>query len=354
MIHVMTSADERFSPGLLVMIASALVALPPEEEITFHILNGGIAPRTMDRVRRIGERLHDHCSVVDYPVNEAEFSHMPLGPGQSRMNYARLRMGTLLAVDKVLYLDSDILVLKDLAEIWKADMLGKVALACADFISRLESDCPWPLTEEEKSYAYFNSGFMIIDLRKWREQGMEDAILKLAAQSGHGYKLHDQTLLNYVLRGKSAVIDPSWNWVHRDVNEGPKLMEANLHFTGQKPWLFFDGSLRFRLWRMHYLMLVGKLSELFLSKAGRTGFIGGWSEIVIRSHPIARGLYVRLVSLRMTRANNERARAEWASVLRYYTKGPGGPGEDAKRAFDRPILRAMKEKLWQFCLRRYR
>ncbi len=347
MIHVLTNADERFSPGLLVMAASALVALPADEKITFHILDGGIAPRTLNRLKRTCTRLHDGCTVKNYPINEEEFRHMPLGPGGSRMNYARLRVGSLLDVAKVLYLDSDILVLKNLSEIWRADMGGNVGLACADFISQLGMDCPWPLAEEEKAFPYFNSGLMVLDLAKWRALGVEEAILKLAGESGSAYKLHDQTLLNYVLRGKVGIIDPTWNWVQPKVSDGPKLMAANLHFTGQKPWLFWDGSLRFRLWRLYYRKLVGQLSELFFTKSGRTGFIGGWSEIIIRSHPLIRTLYVNVIELRIAAAKDERAKAELGALHRYYTKGPGGPDEDAGRFFDRKIVGEVRERLWQ-------
>lgn len=293
MIHLVLSSNENYADGLLVTVASALKSLNPEAEITVHFLNGGISERTWERLDKICATLHENCSWNNIEINEGSFQGFKPGPGNSLMTYARFLMGTLLdGIDKVIYIDVDFLVLKDLQELWNRDMQGKIAWACQDIsIPFLDGETPLPVSENEKNWPYFNAGFLVIDLKKWRETSIEKKSLELGLMNQSG--LHDQAILNYLFRGDVGFLEQDWNWQSPNVLLDGKVRIANYHFIWvKKPWMHFRTSLNYRLWRYYFRTYAEGSMILLYRRIGGKRLLIGIRETLIRSFSLMRGLYL--------------------------------------------------------------
>lgn len=291
MIHITTAANENYAPGLLVTVASMLTSIDPDVELTLHFLNGGVSSSTMEKLKRMCESLHAHCTLVDIPLDESLFAGANLGPGNSYMAYARLLMGSLIQAPKVIYIDSDMLVLKDLSIVWNHGMNGRTLLAIDDRAGmKLSDDCAVQLTEAERDIPYFNSGFLVVDLESWRRQGNEEQALKMAAE----YKctFWDQTILNYLFRIDSGRLANEHNWQIYGVVSGGRVVDANLHFIEKlKPWVYFGSNLKHRIWRLYYSKYVGSLIHLYASRKGINGVVLGLKERLVRYSPNFRKVY---------------------------------------------------------------
>jgi lipopolysaccharide biosynthesis glycosyltransferase len=263
-IDLTTAANENYAPGLLVLVSSVLISLNPKASVKIHLFNGGLSCQTMKILDRICRTLHPHCSLTSIPFDESVFTGVTLGPGNSYMTYARLLLGSMLDLEKVIYLDSDILVFKDLDEAWELDMQRKIALVCKDdSIPTISYDCPWPLDETDKETPYFNGGFMVIDLNQWRRKSIESASLKLARISV--CKFWDQTILNYVLRNDVAFINNQWNWQSDSNPDTDHAPLPNYHFVEkQKPWLHYGDGLKSKLWRLYYSNFIRRNLVIYL------------------------------------------------------------------------------------------
>ena len=90
--------------------------------------------------------------------------------------YDKLVIARLLppAVRKAIWLDGDVLVLGDLAELWDADMSDHHALAVQDAIVPLVSSRFGVAGYRELGIPpeakYFNAGVMVINTTRWREE----------------------------------------------------------------------------------------------------------------------------------------------------------------------------------------
>jgi lipopolysaccharide biosynthesis glycosyltransferase len=291
MIHITTAANENYAPGLLVTVASMLVSIDPEVEVTLYFLNGGVSPSTMEKLKRMCKSLHSYCALINIPLDEKLFAGANLGPGNSYMAYARLLMGSLIKSEKVIYIDSDMVVLRDLAKIWSIDMQGSGVLACVDRkLTTLQHDCPLDLNPEEKTRPYFNSGFIVADLNRWRELKIDDRSLEFSKSFHCPYA--DQTVLNYLFRNDFLPLDPNWNWQAYNICADHKLIKANLHFIEKlKPWLYCGSNLKHCIWRLYYSKYVGSLLLLYISKNGIRALFLGIKERLIRWNPIFRNIY---------------------------------------------------------------
>jgi len=126
----------------------------------------------------------------------------------------RLRMEDLLPdyIDRVLYLDADVIVRRPLEELWMAELGESLAAAVRDPIvpwAGAPMGLPWREVGVAASAPYFNSGVLVIPLDRWRSEHVGRRGLELLARRRlrHG----DQCALNVLMEGRWAALDPSWN-----------------------------------------------------------------------------------------------------------------------------------------------
>ena len=293
-IQLVTGGDLRFLAGIQVTVGSALIGIPEDGSIVVHILDGGLGNDARKNLKELVRRSHRDAELVFHLVPEASLETFVPGPGNSRMYYARIGMASLMTdVERVIYLDSDVLVMGDLSQLWGTDSAGAVIMACRDRkVNKLSEDSPWPLKPEEVNLPYFNSGVMLVDLGKWREEGIEQQCLALVAKPLGPYRWWDQTILNHVLKGRVGFLPQEWNWQsgdHPKLGENPKAIH---YTTGMKPWVYWGGAFRFKVWRKFYQLCIGSPLRLFLKNDSWQGLIYGIFDELLDNSQIIRSLYL--------------------------------------------------------------
>ncbi len=176
---------------------------------------------------------------------------------QSLSTFARIYMGEYLPhhVEDLLYLDCDTLVRADLSQLWEMDFQGKAVLAVSDICFYFRFS---PLAKlgiegfsELAELPYFNAGMMRVDLKRWRELGIQNKALELIARFGPQLRNFDQDALNWALRGQWQEISHRWNYlymisffpdlsIHQNLKNEFKSWKDNpaiVHFIYKiKPW----------------------------------------------------------------------------------------------------------------------
>ena len=174
----------------------------------------------------------------------------------------------LVNYDKVIYLDGDILVKKDLSDLWNIDIKNLYVAAAYD-TGRLYSK-----NEKFMIYPqYFNSGVMLLNLRLMREKNISQKLYE-AKKKSNDMSLMDQNIFNQVLKDKIKNIDIVFNYLainlHRatdkydfqDINhlfnrkysslEDIEDKAYILHFSSKdKPWKYYNGEYS-ELWYKYF------------------------------------------------------------------------------------------------------
>lgn len=307
-IHVVTGGDLRFLPGIQVTLASALIGIPEGHMVSFHILDGGLDVEVHKGLRMLARRCHRNAELILHTVPESSLEAFAPGPGNSRMYYARIGMASLLTdVERVIYLDSDTLVLGDISQLWETNCNDSIAMACRDRkVIKLSEDSPWPLNPEEANLPYFNSGIMLVDLARWRTEGIEQQCLDLISKPSGPYRWWDQTILNHVLRGKIGFLPQEWNWQSEEVPPTDNPSPCVLHYTtGLKPWVYWGGAFRFKAWRSCYKACIGSPLLLFLQSGSWRGVINGLFDDFLESSLLVRSLYLAHLKLALRLSGNK-------------------------------------------------
>lgn len=233
-IHVAFCIDNTFAIHLAVLIHSLGQHLDQCFKLECHIL-GRLNENNKLKLsalisRNIAIQFHD-----DFP----DYKNIPISSlYKNRLNevtYYRFAIPEVLYnIDKVLFIDADMIAVGDISPLWSIEMGDAVVAVVSDHILGCDKE-----KQQERGISsgkYFNAGFMMMDLIKWRKNNISMNAMDLLV-ANNGFEHNDQDALNIVLENKALYLEYKWNaqpdYILKDLNITPVLV----HFCGQeKPW----------------------------------------------------------------------------------------------------------------------
>jgi lipopolysaccharide biosynthesis glycosyltransferase len=251
-IRLVTAADAGYVPYLSAMLTSVRHNLDSSVRLDVTVLTRDLDPKA---VRWPNRRQSDslRCVAPDVPPG----SVLPMGPNDHLTvdAYHRIFMESAFehCVKRIVYLDSDLVVLDDLSKLASVDLGGRTVGAVMDYAVRRwggPRTCPaLKLQIDGADRGYFNSGVMVIDLDAWRSRGVKDSATRFLLENSDRIYCWDQDALNYALADDWCPVDPRWNrmcyWDRPEFEDLPFPADVMasladpfiIHFTGRrKPW----------------------------------------------------------------------------------------------------------------------
>ena len=158
--------------------------------------------------------------------------------------YRLLLPRILPAYGKIVYIDVDVAVCRDLGELYETDVGDNWFAAAKDVVYNTKPEyvfwaAKWGFAEWD---GYVNAGVLVMNLERFRREPVFDRLKEIVFEAAKWNC--DQDALNFVCKGAIALLDPRWN-----VQLGDYCLKKQLdltgdemwvaHFTGgQKPWAF--------------------------------------------------------------------------------------------------------------------
>jgi lipopolysaccharide biosynthesis glycosyltransferase len=181
--------------------------------------------------------------------------------------YYRLAIPLLFPqFDKMIYSDVDIVFQQDLSELFetslsKGELLAAVLDLVIDDKHYFQSDLPSKIGKSVKDY--FNSGFMVLNLKQMRE---ENVVEEFRRQAMIKFAQHDQDILNMVCNGRVQILPSKYNfqvnhfanymWKRKsaEIQFNDLFKYATLHYTWKnKPWNSLE-CVAYDTWWHYYKM----------------------------------------------------------------------------------------------------
>ncbi len=178
----------------------------------FHYLTNGLSKEKHEELDALVAELNKvyPCQIHVHTFTENEFLDFPTWR-KSLLVYYRLKISHFIPdyVEKILYLDSDIIVNTDIRELFALDM--KDAVLAADGQGFTERDFPSLTGQEPKKFKgnYFNSGVLLINFSEWKKQNIEEKTLDFLKHY-HVYVV-DQDALNVAVENP-IYLNLTWNF----------------------------------------------------------------------------------------------------------------------------------------------
>lgn len=182
------------------------------DDIVVYVLDSGILEENKQYLLSVCKE-YNRSGIVFIPgknVSEELGMNVTVDRG-SLSQYARLFISSALPdeLNRVLYLDCDTLVNQSIKELWNLDLHGKTVGALMDAFSKYYR----ANINLQETDIMFNSGVMLIDLKRWREQNVENRLLMFIASKNGKIQQGDQGALNHVLSHDTYCFEPKFNSV---------------------------------------------------------------------------------------------------------------------------------------------
>lgn len=210
--HIVYASDDKFAEILGVSLVSLYENSKDMDDIVVYVLDSGITEDNKQKLLSVC-KTYKRSNVTFIPgKNISEKLSMDVAIDRGSLSqYARLFVSSDLPqeLDRVLYLDCDIIINKSIKELWNIDLHGKTIGALMDAFSKYYRGN----INLEPDDIMFNSGVMLINLEKWREQSVEDRLLKFIASKNGKIQQGDQGALNHVLSHDTYCFEPRFNAV---------------------------------------------------------------------------------------------------------------------------------------------
>ncbi len=210
--------------------------------------------------------------IIDEKIDPNFFADIQTGSDQiKRISFGRFLIPNFISADKVLYLDSDLIVTDNLQSIFQIDFDDKMLFAVRDY----------------QNPNQFNSGVMLINNRRWREERISPKLIEFGKQ--HALD-NEQTVINEVFKDRIGELNLSYNYqigleknaywnnqqtVFDNFNRVP--IPRIIHYSSNdKPFnLISTGSLRNNWWQYHNLEwsdIINQYSKFDRSKIRKPKF----------------------------------------------------------------------------------
>ncbi|POO02605.1 Glycosyl transferase [Trema orientale] len=265
-VHVAMTLDAAYLRGSMAAILSVLQHSSCPESIQFHFVASSSADTASLRSTLSGS--FPYLKFQIYPFHDDDavaglISTSIRSALDCPLNYARNYLAELLPgrVRRVVYLDSDLVLVDDIAKLAATPLGDDAVLAAPEycnanftsyFTPTFWSNPSLSLTFSGREACYFNTGVMVMDLERWRVGAYTAKIVEWMELQKRMriYELGSLPPFLLVFAGKIAPVDHRWNQhglggdnfrgLCRDLHPGPVSL---LHWSGKgKPWARLDAN----------------------------------------------------------------------------------------------------------------
>lgn len=193
-INLLVTLDENYIKWMKVLMTSIYIN-NPEETFNIYLIHRGISDEKLKDLKNDLAKF----SYEFFPIKAGSeiFSSARVTDRYPKEMYYRLLAGEFLPehLEKIIYIDPDILVINSLKEIWETD-ISDFIFAAASHTRKTDMANNVNKIRLGTDTDYYNSGFLLINLKKAREEIVPEEIFAYADENYKNLLLPDQDILN--------------------------------------------------------------------------------------------------------------------------------------------------------------
>jgi lipopolysaccharide biosynthesis glycosyltransferase len=246
-IHIAASCDDNYAQHVGVVFQSLLENTTDPSGVECHLISNDISGLNQIKLLKLVSALKSKLNII--PADDSKYVGLPTSR-YGTAAYQRISLAQYLpeTINRVIYLDSDILVLDDIRTLWDFSLEGRPLAAVENLSPKACRHLEFSRNE------YFNSGVLVIDLEKWRQNNTHQKTIDIIKNNIDTIKYFDQCSLNIIFRGDWTKLPLNWNqqgdiygtlekysdgcgYSTSDIKQAIS-QPSIVHFIGQqKPWL---------------------------------------------------------------------------------------------------------------------
>ena len=251
-IPIFFAIDDGYIPFLAVDIKSLIENASKEYEYIIKVLHTNVKENNVRKIKKFEtENVNIEFVNLSYYIKKVQ-DKLYTRDYYTNTTYFRMFLPELYPqYDKVLYLDSDIVVLGDISQLYNTEIGTNLVAAAPDDIiqyNKVFQEYAEKVVGVVKYQNYFNAGILLMNLDQLRKFNFQDKFLYLLGTVKFSVA-QDQDYLNRLCKGRVTLINSQWDVmpvVNRKINkEDIKIIHYNFAY---KPWRFEDVQYKEYFW----------------------------------------------------------------------------------------------------------
>ncbi len=213
-MNVVLASDNNYVQHCCVTMTSILYN---NKDVHFYLFTEGLSPQNEDLLQKQVSDYDGKLSICKIDSNVVQRFPMPKTQSShiSIATYYRLFVDLVLPknLDKVIYLDCDIIVRGSIDELYNMDIDNAAIAAVYQNNEWAIGNGTFERLSIPQEYGYFNAGVLLINLRYWRENNVTERLFFFIKEHYDRIKSHDQDTLNAVLYKEVIGVSNKWNYL---------------------------------------------------------------------------------------------------------------------------------------------
>ncbi|SHH68281.1 glycosyltransferase family 8 protein [Clostridium grantii] len=207
-LNVAYSTDNNYVQHVGVSLISLFENNKEFDEITVYIIENNISEISKVNIKLISEKYNRQIKFIDFNKFKGNLK-LDIKNSISLSSYARLFLGRIIStnVERVIYMDCDSVINKSLMDLWTMNIYQYYIAGVLDTVS---NETKVKVGMDLKS-PYVNAGMLLINLKKWREDNIEEKFIEFIDTYNGKVFHHDQGTINGVLNKKILILHPKYN-----------------------------------------------------------------------------------------------------------------------------------------------
>lgn len=250
-IPIFYACDDIFAKFAIVSARSLMDNADKSRKYRIHILNTGISEAHREELLKMQSPQFTVCFPDVSAFLESIQDRLPIRDYYTKTTYYRLFISEMFPeYDKAVYIDSDTIVLGDIAELFDHD-LGDNYVAAAHEQAMVQEDVYGTYVERVLGInrrSYFNAGLLVINCREFRNSQLLSKFVDLLGIYDF-VVTQDEDYLNVLCRDRVLWLQPGWNTEVFGVLPCPENEIKIIHYIMvSKPWHYSDCRLQEHFW----------------------------------------------------------------------------------------------------------
>ncbi len=209
-MNILYTLNDSFTPQVGAAICSVCENNKSVKMITFYIFSYGISNDNKSRLKQLCKKYKRFINIIELDDLNKYFDFEFDTNGWNPIVLSRLLVDKLLPtnIDRVLYLDGDTIVRRNIYELYNINLGEKVVGMSIEptidkkRVSNLKID----------GYPYCNAGVLLINLKNWRKNKSGKKIIEFLAKNNGRLFANDQDAINGAIKEEIYIISPKYNF----------------------------------------------------------------------------------------------------------------------------------------------
>lgn len=239
-INILISFDEDYTAHAIDMLHS--IILNNDVSLEIFLLYDNLSYTSLNVLREF-VKVNKIGNIHEYYINGSQYSFPHTIRYIPEVTYYRLFAPFIIneKVDKLLYLDCDIIVNGDINELYDLDIGDNIIAGCKNMLCKemshlntvFNTNLNLPITND-----YINAGVLLIDVEKYKNYVSPDVIMKFINDNRNNLKMQDQDVINKLFYKKIKHIDNRFNFQINTVEDNYQKDDVRIiHYSQRaKPW----------------------------------------------------------------------------------------------------------------------